>query len=198
MEILFEKNRICTKTIIKKDVLKSKFFDLKTTYKKFMQKYIEKNFNETFGIVSLTSYFLLLKTRLYQENPNINIDVLITYDNENFYIRFNIIEFYDRDLSKYNNDQLELLYKNHFDENEKEVFNDYIKNIPNDEFLNNNIHKFINMMFNCDDLIKELKQKVSNKEMTLEQMEFEISKYFFGSFALSINKNLAVDELLEK
>lgn len=198
MEILFEKNRMCIKAIIKKDVLKNKFFNLKTTYKKFMQKYIEKNFNETFGIVSLTSYFLLLKTRLYQENPNINIDVLITYDDENFYIRFNILEFYDRDLSKYNNDQLELLYKNHFDENEKEVLNDYIKNIPDEEFLNNNIHKFINMMFNCDDLIKELKQKVSNKKMTLEQMEFEISKYYFGSFALSINKNLAINELLEK
>ena len=115
MELLYEHNKAMVKIVINKSELKTLIKENSSTvYKKFMENYFEEMANTTMQQIFLMSYFILLKTRMFEDNSNIWIDIDITHDKENFYIRLILVNFYDISFKDKTTEQIKFTIENKF------------------------------------------------------------------------------------
>ena len=162
---------------------------LKSNFKKLMDNFFTKNFNTSFGILTLMNYLLILKVRLYEINPNINMDLSITADEENFYIRFILERFYEKDFTKYNNEQAEVFFNTKLNEEEKYVLGAYISNIVTEKQIEERFDVFVNFSFNIDNYIKILKEDVKNGKLDKKMFNFKMLEILFDIYAIIVLQN---------
>lgn len=187
--LIFTEKKPCVKIIIKKEDLKNHLLGLKSNFKKLMDNFFTKNFNTSFGILTLMNYLLILKVRLYEINPNINMDLSITADEENFYIRFILERFYEKDFTKYNNEQAEVFFNTKLNEEEKYVLGAYISNIVTEKQIEERFDVFVNFSFNIDNYIKILKEDVKNGKLDKKMFNFKMLEILFDIYAIIVLQN---------
>lgn len=187
--LVFTEHKPCVKIIIKKEDLKNHLLELKSNFKKLMDNFFIKNFNTSFGILTLMNYLLILKVRLYETNPNINMDLSITADEENFYVRFILEKFYDIDFTKYNVEQAEVFINTKLNEEERYVLDTYISNIVTEKQIEERFDVFVNFSFNIDNYIKVLKEDVKNRKLDKKMFNFKMLEILFDIYAIIVLKN---------
>lgn len=187
--LIFTEKKPCVKIVIKKEDLKNHLLGLKSNFKKLMDNFFTKNFNTSFGILTLMNYLLILKVRLYEINPNINMDLSITADEENFYIRFILERFYEKDFTKYNNEQAEVFFNTKLNEEEKYVLGTYISNIVTEKQIEERFDVFVNFSFNIDNYIKILKEDVKNNKLDKKMFNFKMLEILFDIYAIIVLQN---------
>lgn len=187
--LIFTEKKPCVKIVIKKEDLKNHLLGLKSNFKKLMDNFFTKNFNTSFGILTLMNYLLILKVRLYEINPNINMDLSITADEENFYIRFILERFYEKDFTKYNNEQAEVFFNTKLNEEEKYVLGAYISNIVTEKQIEERFDVFVNFSFNIDNYIKILKEDVKNGKLDKKMFNFKMLEILFDIYAIIVLQN---------
>lgn len=187
--LIFTEHKPCVKIIIKKEDLKNHLLELKSNFKKLMDNFFIKNFNTSFGILTLMNYLLILKVRLYETNPNINMDLSITADEENFYVRFILEKFYDIDFTKYNVEQAEVFINTKLNEEERYVLDTYISNIVTEKQIEERFDVFVNFSFNIDNYIKVLKEDVKNRKLDKKMFNFKMLEILFDIYAIIVLKN---------
>ena len=199
MELIYENNRAIVKIEIEKQEVKKIIKEnTSVVYKKFMENYFEEMANTTTQQLFLMSYFIVLKTRMFEDNSNIWTDIDITHDKEKFYIRIKLANFYDVDLTDKTNEQLEFLIKNKLNENEKVVLSNYLSLIPEYDEMIKGLKTFTKMSYNVDNLLKEYKEALSeakSKGETLNRnIKTEINARLFGSYIIYILKNASEND----
>lgn len=187
--LIFTEKKPCVKIVIKKEDLKNHLLGLKSNFKKLMDNFFTKNFNTSFGILTLMNYLLILKVRLYEINPNINMDLSITADEKNFYIRFILERFYEKDFTKYNNEQAEVFFNTKLNEEEKYVLGAYISNIVTEKQIEERFDVFVNFSFNIDNYIKILKEDVKNGKLDKKMFNFKMLEILFDIYAIIVLQN---------
>ena len=194
MELLYEHNKAMVKIVINKSELKTLIKENSSTvYKKFMENYFEEMANTTMQQIFLMSYFILLKTRMFEDNSNIWIDIDITHDKENFYIRLILVNFYDISFKDKTTEQIKFTIENKFNENEKIVLSNYLALIPEHDVMMKGLKTFCHISHNADDLLKEYKEELQaakEKGETLKRnIKVELNDILFGNYVVYILRN---------
>lgn len=194
MEIKYENDKAMVKIVIpKQEIKKILKEETSITYKKFMENYFEEMANTTMQQIFLMSYFVLLKTRMFEDNSNIWTDIDITHDKENFYIRFILVAFYDINFTDKTAEQIEFMIKNKFSEDEKIVLSNYISLIPEYDVMMKGLKEFSKIAYNADDLLKSYKeelQEAKKKGQKLDRnLKVELNARLFGNYIVFILRN---------
>lgn len=194
MEIKYENNKAMVKIIIpKQEIKKILKEETSVTYKKFMENYFEEMANTTMQQIFLMSYFVLLKTRMFEDNSNIWTDIDITHDKENFYIRIILVAFYDTNFTDKTAEQIEFMIKNKFSEDEKIVLSNFISLIPEYDVMMKGLKEFSKIAYNADDLLKSYKeelQEAKKKGQKLDRnLKVELNARLFGNYIVFVLRN---------
>ena len=117
------------------------------------------------------------------------MDLSITADEENFYIRFILERFYEKDFTKYNNEQAEVFFNTKLNEEEKYVLGAYISNIVTEKQIEERFDVFVNFSFNIDNYIKILKEDVKNGKLDKKMFNFKMLEILFDIYAIIVLQN---------
>lgn len=193
---LIKDNKLEKVLIIKKEELKEVFMELKSSYK-YKEKFIEENYNVSFGILVIENFLVIVEYVLKNYNVNVGVKTSLKYDveKEEYILRFEINRFYDFDLSDKNETEIND-YMNAVDSLEMDVLNDYLDKIPDTDNIREKIFTFCNNTNNIDESIKTY--KANNKEVKKKELNFVILKGLFDVFALNVLKDTVIKDYIEE
>lgn len=195
MELQCANNYIYVKRKISKKDMEEIFKNVKTKYKKYLDKFIDKQFNDTFAIMPVMTYLVMLKGLIYSKYPSIASDVIIKKDEENIYGYLTVNKFFDRNFEGMTKEQLEFFLKVKIEDEEKNVMEDFFGFFPSDEFFKEKLTVMIQGLVDIDDIIADSKTKMEKGEqIKASDIDFRILKALFGSFALTVKKDMLKDD----
>lgn len=196
-DFIIENGKILRKIKIKNDVFKDIFIKLESKFK-YKNKFIEENYNVSFGILVIENFLVLTEYVLKNFNINVGFKTELKYDskNEEYILYFEIDRFYDLDMIIKTKEEISD-YLNSLTEMENDVLNDYISKIPTKENIIDKIFSYCEKTNNIDESIKRFKEE--NKEVKKSLLDFSILKGLFDVFALNVLKDTVTkDYLLEE
>lgn len=195
MELQCANNYIYVKRKISKKDMEEIFKNVKTKYKKYFDKFIDKQFNDTFAIMPVMTYLVMLKGLIYSKYPSIASDVIIKKDEENIYGYLTVNKFFDRNFEGMTKEQLEFFLKVKIEDEEKNVMEDFFGFFPSDDFFKEKLTVMIQGLVDIDGIIADSKTKMEKGEqIKASDIDFRILKALFGSFALTVKKDMLKDD----
>lgn len=191
----FENKRLVTKLVMPKKDFGLMLLNVKNKYPKFIKHFLDKYRNETFDILSIFSSMVSLQAMINLKNEDIKFVTNITYDKDNYYIRFILSKFYN-DITTTKMDQEEII--NNFDPNEKEMLDGATELIPNQEDFERIVKEFLKYSFNLNDAIKEYKENTKKGIKYKKSLDEIILFYIFGKFSNSVKQNESLKDPIFK
>ncbi|MGL4865734.1 MAG: hypothetical protein ACRC5S_03645 [Cetobacterium sp.] len=196
-DFIIEEGKISRKISIKNNEFKNIFIKLESKFK-YKNKFIEENYNTSFGILVIENFLVLTEYVLKNFNINVGFKTNLKYDsrNEEYLFFFEIDRFYDLDMTNKAKEEISNYLKT-LTEMENDVLNDYTSKIPTKENILDKIFSYCEKTNNIDESIKRFKEE--NEEVKKSLLDFAILKGLFDVFALNVLKDVVTkDYLLEE
>ncbi|MGL5754604.1 MULTISPECIES: hypothetical protein [Bacteria] len=196
-DFIIEEGKISRKISIKNNEFKNIFIKLESKFK-YKNKFIEENYNTSFGILVIENFLVLTEYVLKNFNINVGFKTNLKYDsrNEEYSFFFEIDRFYDLDMTNKAKEEISNYLKT-LTEMENDVLNDYTSKIPTKENILDKIFSYCEKTNNIDESIKRFKEE--NEEVKKSLLDFAILKGLFDVFALNVLKDVVTkDYLLEE
>lgn len=187
-------NKMLKQIIVKKEDMKKILLDLKSAYK-YKNKFIEENYNVSFGILILENFLVIVEYVLKNFNINMGFATSLKYNDktEEYILNFEFDRFYDVDLKAKTKDEIDEFLKE-LSEVEKDILEDFLDKAPTIENILEKISTFCNNTNNMDESIKAYKEE--NAEMKKSMLDYRIMKGLFDVFALNVMKDTVTKEYL--
>lgn len=196
-DFIVEEGKISRKISIKNNDFKDIFIKLESKFK-YKNKFIEENYNTSFGILVIENFLVLTEYVLKNFNINVGFKTNLKYDSrsEEYLFFFEIDRFYDLDMTNKAKEEISN-YLEALTEMENDVLNDYTSKMPTKENILDKIFSYCEKTNNIDESIKRFKEE--NEEVKKSLLDFAILKGLFDVFALNVLKDVVTkDYLLEE
>lgn len=194
--IIIKDNEVYFLTEISISKIKELLLNLECKYK-LKNVFIEKFFNESFAILTMETFYLMLVSISKNEFIDFNFETDITFKEDNIFVKFKINKMYNNDFTKLTKEQLEFIFKN-IDEAEKFVIENLINKFPNTENILEKLDLFFKTILDFNEIIKNIKNNIPenlDKKEQLSFINFSLLKELFGNnFIVIITKNKLLSE----
>lgn len=194
--LIIKENQLYNVTEFEISKMKEILLSMKCKYK-LKNVFIEKYFNESFAILTMETFYLMLNSILKVEFADIEFNTDITFKENKIYIKLFLNKFYNTDFNSLSKEQIEFIMKK-MSEPEKFILENFLEKFPTTDTINNKIELFFKTILDFDDIIKKIKNNLDPNTEKNEQLSFinlSLLKELFGTnFIIIVTENKLLSE----